>query len=279
MMDYTRATLATRGLRYTAYTGHALSDEQLARSTPSVMASEKHESRSDRYAYISTAQMLQALRANGFHPYSAAQGRCRIPGKTEFTKHMLRLRHAGDIGSAKEAYEVILVNSHDGSSSYQMLGGIINFVCLNTLVAGKGEIEEVRVRHTAKAIDEVVEGAFAILEKGAAIRESVEAWKSMQVSIAQAQDFARVALKHRFPEHAPITPDQALRVRHVGQESNSLWNVFNRVQENLIRGGLRGRTANSAHTTTRPVGSIDGQISLNRALWTLTREAGELLSA
>jgi hypothetical protein len=35
---------------------------------------------------------------------------------------MLRLRHASQINGA-EANEIILLNSHDGTSSYQMLAG------------------------------------------------------------------------------------------------------------------------------------------------------------
>ena len=35
-----------------------------------------------------------------------------------------------------EANEIILLNSHDGTSSYQMLAGMFRFVCSNGLVCG-----------------------------------------------------------------------------------------------------------------------------------------------
>jgi hypothetical protein len=41
---------------------------------------------------------------------------------------MIRLRHANNIMD-KEANEIILLNSHDGSSSYQMMAGMFRFVC------------------------------------------------------------------------------------------------------------------------------------------------------
>ena len=53
-----------------------------------------------------------------------AQSKSRIEGKTEFTKHMIRMRHAGHVQARPEANEIILINSHDGASSYQMLSGV-----------------------------------------------------------------------------------------------------------------------------------------------------------
>ncbi|WP_235661928.1 DUF932 domain-containing protein, partial [Pseudomonas savastanoi] len=68
-------------------------------------------------------------------PFMACQTRVRDQGKREHTKHMLRLRHASQILD-QEANEIILLNSHDGSSSYQMIGGKFRFVCANGLVLG-----------------------------------------------------------------------------------------------------------------------------------------------
>jgi hypothetical protein len=48
-----------------------------------------------------------------------------------------------------------------------------------------------------------------------------------------------------------------------------LWSVFNRVQENLVKGGLSGRAANGRQQSTRPVQGIDQNVRLNRALWLL----------
>jgi hypothetical protein len=56
---------------------------------------------------------------------------------------MIRLRHASQINGS-EANEIILLNSHDGMSSYQMLAGMFRFVCQNGLVCGDA-IADVRV--------------------------------------------------------------------------------------------------------------------------------------
>lgn len=59
-----------------------------------------------------------------------------------------------------------------------------------------------------------------------------------------------------------------------------MWRTLNRIQENTIRGGQSYRTvdANNARRrgTTREVKGIDGNVNLNRALWTLAEEMQKL---
>jgi hypothetical protein len=56
----------------------------------------------------------------------------------------------------------------------------------------------------------------------------------------------------------------------------SLWNLFQRVQENAERGGLPSRSVTGRRTRTRPIASIDGSVQLNRALWVLAEEMRKL---
>jgi len=93
-------------------------------AAPSIFAEGKHASRSERYTYIPTIDVLRGLRKEGFEPFMVAQGASRVEGKAEFTKHMIRMRHAGQVQTRPEANEIILINSHDGASSYQMLAGM-----------------------------------------------------------------------------------------------------------------------------------------------------------
>ena len=104
---------------------YPLSDDQIRTVAPSIFADAPHESRSQRYAYIPTATVLTELRKEGFQPFMVTQTRVRDEGKREHTKHMVRLRHASQINARSEANEIILLNSHDGTSSYQMLAGML----------------------------------------------------------------------------------------------------------------------------------------------------------
>ncbi|SFU69900.1 protein of unknown function [Nitrosospira multiformis] len=79
-----------------------LSDEQIAWAAPSIFAQGKHYSHSHRYAYIPTSQILRGLRHEGFEPFMVRQARVRDEGKWEYTKHMLRLRHASQINGKEQ---------------------------------------------------------------------------------------------------------------------------------------------------------------------------------
>ena len=122
---YSTPTLATRFARNTRVlrADVPLSEDQMRTAAPSVFAEGKHASRSERYTYIPTIEVLRGLRKEGFEPFMVAQGASRIEGKAAYTKHMIRMRHAGQVSTRPEANEIILINSHDGASSYQMIAG------------------------------------------------------------------------------------------------------------------------------------------------------------
>ncbi|WP_368533516.1 RadC family protein [Enterobacter hormaechei] len=138
-----------------------LTREELFRVVPSVFSEDKHESRSERYTYIPTISLLDSLQREGFQPFFACQTRVRDPGRREHTKHMLRLRREGQI-TGKQVPEIILLNSHDGTSSYQMLPGLFRAVCQNGLVCGES-FGEVRVPHKGDVVSQVIEGAYEVL--------------------------------------------------------------------------------------------------------------------
>jgi hypothetical protein len=203
-----------------------------------------------------------------------AQSRSRIEGKTEFTKHMIRMRHAAQATAQGEANEIILINSHDGASSYQMLAGVFSFVCCNGLVCGT-VANDIRIPHKGNVQDEVIEGAFRVLEDFEAVKDSTAAMKRVSLDEGEERAFATAALALRYGERtegqppAPITVDQLIEARRPEDFGRNLWKAFNRIQENTIRGGQPGRSTTGRRIRTRKVESIDRGVSLNRALWVL----------
>ncbi|RVT49590.1 DUF932 domain-containing protein [Rubrivivax albus] len=288
---HTMPTLATRFARNTRVlrADEPLTEDQMRCAAPSIFAAGKHASRSERYTYIPTIEVLRGLRREGFEPFMVAQGGSRVEGKAAYTKHMIRMRHrgghAGALQARAEANEIILINSHDGASSYQMLAGMFRFVCCNGLVVGD-VVEDIRIPHKGNIQGEVIEGAFRVLDEFEAVGEHTEAMKALQLDSPEEVAFATAALALRFGERAvadtcghqpaPVTAEQLIEARRPEDIGHSLWHTFQRVQENVIRGGQPGRSAQGRRTQTRPVGSIDRGVSLNRALWMLAEEMRKL---
>ncbi|RFU44344.1 DUF932 domain-containing protein [Paraburkholderia sp. DHOC27] len=249
-----------------------LSDDQIRRVAPSIFADGKHESRSERYTYIPTIDVLRGLRNEGFQPFMVCQTRVRDQDKREFTKHLIRMRPASEI-TGEDVNEVILLNSHDGSSGFQLLGGVYRFVCQNGMVAGE-TIGEVRVPHRGNIVQNVINGAFDVLDGFDLIREQKDGMKAVTLDRDEQYAFARSALALRYDPSdteapAPVTESQLLAPRRFEDRRDDLWTVFQRTQENLTKGGLHGRSRSGRSMSTRPITGIDQNVKLNRALWML----------
>lgn len=254
-----------------------LTNDEIRLVAPSIFAEEKHDSRSERYTYIPTIHVLDNLRKEGFEPFMACQAKCRDEGKREFTKHMLRLRHASQITTG-EANEIILLNSHDGTSSYQMLAGTFRFVCSNGMVCGD-TLNDIRIHHKGNVVDNVIEGAFRVVDDFERIDGQIGGMKSLTLNAGEQEAFAHAALALKYDTEiapAPITERQVLAPKRRDDIGDDLWRTFNRVQERMLQGGVPGRAANGRNMTTRAVTGIDQGIKLNRALWVLAEKMKEL---
>lgn len=258
-----------------------LTNDELMHVVPSIFSEDKHDSRSERYTYIPTITVLETLREEGFLPFFACQTRTRDKGKRAHTKHMMRLRRSGQI-AGKEVPEIILLNSHDGSSSYQMIPGMFRFVCTNGMICGQ-TFGEIRVPHKGDVVEQVIEGAYEVLGIFDEITESREIMKDTALTREEQEIFAQTALGWRYDEnsegkHIPLAPSDLLNVRRNEDKSNDLWTTYQRVQENMTKGGLLGKTAQGKRQRTRAVTGIDGDVKLNRALWGMAEMMQKLKS-
>ena len=255
-----------------------LTDDQIRAVAPSIFAADKHVSRSDRYTYIPTGDVLTALRKEGFEPFMVCQTRVRQDDRRDFTKHMVRMRHARHIGDA-EANEIVLLNSHDGTSSYQLISGLYRYVCSNGLVFGD-TFSDVRVHHKGEIVDRVIEGAYEVLDGFDLVRERRDGMRAITLDAGEQAVFARAALALKYEpdplKPAPITEAQVLEPRRAEDMRSDLWATFNRTQESLVNGGLLGRGATGRRMRTRPVLGIEQNVKLNRALWMLAEEMRRL---
>lgn len=261
-----------------------LSNEQIQRLAPSAFAGQEHNSLSSRYAFIPTVRVIDAMRENGYLPTEASQSRSRTADKEYFTKHLIRFRQStGDLTNVGDsAMELVLVNSHDGTSAYKLMLGVFRLVCSNGLIVSESLAESIRVRHTGNIVNEVLDGTVKLIERAPVVQATMEAWRKIELSTPEQSIFAEQALAIRYDgEKSPVTVEQVLQARRNADTSNDLWTVFNRVQENVQRGGLRyyntdAQPGQRVRNRTREVKGIDQTTTLGRALWTLAEKMEEL---
>ena len=261
----------------------AMTNDQLRAVAPSIFATQPWHAMSDKYAFIPTITVVEALRQNGLVPVSAVQSRTRVPGKGEFTKHQIRFRQISGEGVTRflgQLFpEVVVTNSHDGASAYKVDAGLKRLICLNGLMVDDSIIGAVSVRHSGNP-DGIIDASYEVIDQMPKAIESVESFQRLQLAPAEQAAFATAAIALRYDEgEAPVTPAQVITPRRVQDRATDLWTSFNVVQENLVQGGLRGRNPETLRRArTRAVTGIAENTKLNKALWTLAEEMKKLKS-
>lgn len=255
--------------------------EDIERKAPSVFATHAWEGVSEKYKFIPTFEVVQALVEQGFMPVSAAQGKCRIEGKSDFTRHVVRFLHRDFdkptiVGQAIP--QIVLMNSHDRASAYKLSFGLYRLVCKNGLMVDSGNVCAVSARHSGRndLVQQVIDASFEVIEQAPKVASQVEEWRNRLLSPSQQEAFANAALELRDTtlKAEPVRLLSARRGVDAVQTDGSrdIWTTMNVVQENLVRGGQWTRNARGSVVRTRAINSVNEDTKFNRALWRLTEE-------
>lgn len=288
--NFNQGALANRATRF-------INQEELAQYK-SVFAEGKASTRSDRYVHIPTSALVERLAKEGWLPTKVSEQRVRNELRQGFQKHMIRFRRFDGtqptLRVGDSFVELVLVNSHDGSSAYQLDAGLFRLVCSNGLVVADSMFESLKFKHQGFDPREVIEASYRVIDDVPRIQEDVAEMQAVVLSKDEQLAFADAAIDLRFEnrESAP-QPSALLTPRRRDDVKDDLWTTYNRIQENVIeRGGLRqppiihkellpsGRTIDHIRRrTTRPVKGIDDNVKLNKALWTLAESMKKLKAA
>lgn len=257
-----------------------LDETRLQKLVPSIFATEQAKDLSSRYGFIPTIEVVRGLRNAGFHPVFAKQTRSRSEDGQAHAKHIMRFRHESNnhVGNTTGLLpEIVMVNSHDGASSYQLRAGVYRLVCANGMIVGD-EMFCRRIRHSGDVIPKVVEAASALIEVIPISIDKAKEWNGLQLTHGQRQIFAEAAAGLKWEEDKmPVKASDLLAPKRRIDAATDLWTTLNVVQENVIRGGIRYRTEDGARQRTREVQSVGENVRLNTALWTLTERMAQLV--
>jgi hypothetical protein len=251
-----------------------LSLEAVRQRAPAVFAASAHERMSLRYTFIPTERILGGLMNVGFVPVDARQTRARSRS-VQHARHIVRLRRRFETVQLNDSVlEVLFLNSHDGTSAYQLRIGIFRVVCTNGLIVSRSAFPAHCVAHRGNIVDEVVIGALQMTERFESLAGQIERMEHRRLRKDEQIDFAGRALELRYPNgtESGMEAAQLLTCRRAEDLGDDLWRVTNRVQENLLRGGLSRRTSSGRLTRTRAITAIRQDVRINSGLWDLAME-------
>lgn len=246
-------------------------------SHPTVTATAPAPTVSDRYTFIPTSRVVEALQSRGWEFDHGTARRTRIPERAAFATHVLRFSHPELPALVDSRPQIVIVNSHGAGTAFQLSLGAFRIACANGLVLASEEAGTIRLRHVGLTTEQVLQAADRLLESAPERLTQIARWQDIRLTPSAQELLAQRAAEVRWPG-ARVDIEDLLRVRRDADSSNDLWHTFHRVQEAVIRGGVRVTRNVDGSEVTRRAGAIRGplrDIAINRTLWGLAEECAE----
>lgn len=248
-----------------------LTEAQLERLAPSVFAARPVKEVSGRYCFVPTIKVVEALGRRDWFPVQAGQAKAKTPENMVYKKHLIRFENAGFPAIDGVLPEIVLFNSHDRTSSFCLMSGLFRIACLNGLLVYDEMFSVFVIRHIGYRDKEIYEAESRLTDEVPLISRRMSELKSMALTREEKTWFARSAAAMRWGEKMPdIDPLSLLNPQREEDATDTLWNTYNVIQENLCKGGVPGFSHNNKkrrRITTREIKSVSEQVRVNKSLW------------
>ena len=258
-----------------------LSKEQIKALAPVVFATEPtNKNVSEKYLHVNTETVIDDLAKLGWFPVTAMQRRTkprRDGSPTIRSKHMISFQNPDLIIKGKNGDDafprIIVTNSHDGLSSFQFRVGIYRLVCSNGLVVADEEFSAFSIKHKGYTFEEL-QGVVA--QAVADLPNKIQVLNEMQVRMLTVEEQRQLAidamaLRSSNPDakYDEATIQEVLAATRKEDEGDSLWLVFNRVQESIINGGYSAALRGAKVRKVKKIKSFERDLQVNQDLFKL----------
>ena len=243
--------------------------DQLRNIAPSIFATEPADKVSSRYGFVPTVDVVEELTGRGLVPVFAGQTLSRDENNRPFAKHLLRFRpqYAPTIAN-QSLPEVVLMNSHDGSSGFKLWAGIFRMVCCNGMIVSDSVMGQVSVAHRSNAAQIVGDQSIGFMGQIDHIEDRVRRFMDRVLSAADQSGLAETAAQIRWGNDRPAGLDHnsLLIARRFEDAGDTAWAVLNRIQENIMKGGVNLNRPRR-QSSTRMLRSVGDDARINARLW------------
>lgn len=230
---------------------------------------------SEKYKETNDPEIVEYLNNKGFFINTYKQTNAHNKEKLQYKPFIAsfvnpNLPKIENIGQLSVLFE----NSKDGVKSAAFNLGFYTFLCSNGLKVGTSLFNSFIIRHKGNItyqIDEFIDNIIDVTPK---LYNVVNTFRKIELNPRQALEFAEKASVLRFKDNQKIEPTELLKARRREDNSNSLWHVFSRVQENLIRPNrlINYRDENNKIRLAKPIKNITLDRNINTGLWELANE-------
>lgn len=250
-----------------------LTIEEAIKMVPAIGANAPSEVVSEHYQFVSTRDILERVQQDGWMITNAT-----AQNRTAYAQHRVTLIHKNDLNISDNTEgipRIEMFNSHNRTKRLMFAIGYFRFVCSNGLMVASGPAETIRTKHrfSGDKLSAIMDQVAQISGRFPSINKTIRDFKSRELTVQEQSSFAQYAIKGRY-NYRPETPkrfrdigytvEKLLQPRRAEDAGTSAWEVYNRVQENLIQ-GIEG--------FTRPIKGYTDSIRVNQLLWKGTETA------
>jgi hypothetical protein len=254
-----------------------MSLETAREKAPGIFAPSAHPRLGKGYKFVSSLDLIEHLDTQGWKMTNAKQSLSKGNREiyTTYGTHIMEFQHEDlymkdNHGGIEGRPTIVVVNNSNGNRPLGIDAGIFRLVCSNGLIIKTQDFGSMKERHTKYTQDEVkgiVSQKIVDMEKAVG---AINRWTQRLMTTKEQFSFATEALALRLS--GDRTPEQyelisLLEPRRAEDKPNDLWHVYNRVQENIIKGGfdLNERVA-------RAIKNPMQDFAINQDLWSLAEK-------
>lgn len=244
---------------------------------PGIFAPGPHSRLSKNYKFVSSLDLIEHLDTQGWKLTNAKQSISKKadPIYTTFGTHIMEFQHndlymKDNRGGIEGRPTLVVINNSNGDRPLSIDAGLFRLVCSNGLIIKTqdfGSMKERHIKYTQDEVKVIVDQKIVTMEN--AVRK-INNWIVRPMTSKEQFAFATEALALRLsgdrqPEQYEL--NGLLESRRKEDSQNDLWHVFNRVQENLTKGGfsLNNREA-------RAIKNPMADFEMNVNLWNIAEK-------
>ena len=231
------------------------------------------ERTTERYQETDDLAVLELLNERGWKCTDYKQVKAQNSSKAQYKPYMATFTNDSLNPFPGEGnLTIIQSNAKDGTKCHKYNVGFLRAICENGWIAGQSLFDAIRVKHIGNVPATIDQILLKVLDACPDVYDRISAMKQVEINRDQQVDFAKKAIVLRFGEEDKyaVDPMEVLNVRRSADEGNGLWEVTNRVQENLIKAGnFLITTSNGRKRKASRVNNIDLTFKINKGIWDL----------
>jgi len=223
---------------------------------------------SKNFGFVSSERLAGMLESHGLTLNKVIEMKIRKNKEIRqgYQKH--RMLFDTKIETSDGKLQLLVTNSHEGSSSLKFQLGFFRYVCSNGLVIGSTILEPVTVRHTIANVEKIHSVVLDVVAQAEKVIESIEKMKSKNLNLEEIKALEIKALELRGynkEKHGEVIP--LFTAKRAEDLSKDAFTVLNVIQENMLRTGFEIENNTGKMVKLRAIKSLDEQNRINAELW------------